>query len=65
MHGTAREATDLARALVDGARDEGADIAVCPPFPHLAAVRDAVAGSEVAVGAQDVYWEASGPSPER
>jgi triosephosphate isomerase len=54
MHGTAREATDLARALVDGARDEGVDLAVCPPFPYLAAVAGVVAGTRVALGAQNV-----------
>ena len=36
------------------------DVAVCPPFPHLAAVREAVRGSAVAVGAQNAYWEPAG-----
>jgi len=60
MHGTAREAVDLARAIVDGARGEGPDIAVCPPFPHLPAVAGFVAGTRVALGAQDVSRHDSG-----
>ncbi len=54
------EASALARAVVEATAGAPCDIAVCPPFPHLAAVREAVRGSEVAVGAQDVYWEETG-----
>lgn len=60
MHGTSRDAADLARALVDGHRDAGADVAVCPPFPYLAAVAGIVSGSRVALGAQDVSRHAPG-----
>ena len=61
MNGTAREADRLARALVDGRPpDGGADAAVCPPFPHLGVVSGIVAGTEVALGAQDVSRHASG-----
>ena len=60
MNTTEAEAADLARGVAEATAGAPCDIAVCPPFPHLAAVRDAVAGSEVAVGAQDVFWEASG-----
>ena len=35
-------------------------MAVCVPFPHLASVREGLAGSHVRLGAQDVYWEPSG-----
>lgn len=37
-----------------------ADIVVCPPFPYLAAVHEALAGSRIALGAQNMYFEASG-----
>jgi triosephosphate isomerase len=33
------------------------DTAVCPPFPYLAVVAEALQGSPVAVGAQDLFWE--------
>ena len=61
MNGTVREAAHLARALVDGRPpDGGADVAVCPPFPYLGAVAGILAGTGVALGAQDVSRHASG-----
>jgi triosephosphate isomerase len=39
---------------------EGADLAVCPPSPYLDAVGRAVAGSPVALGAQNMYHEPQG-----
>ena len=60
MNTSEEEAAALAGAVAEATVGAPCDVAVCPPFPHLAAVREAVAGTEVAVGAQDVYWEASG-----
>ena len=60
MHGTAQEAGRLARAVVDGHRGRAAEVAVCPPFPHLATVSGIVAGTPLALGAQDVSRHASG-----
>jgi len=37
-----------------------AEIAICPPFTCLPAVRQAVLGSQVQLGAQDVFWEKQG-----
>jgi triosephosphate isomerase len=36
------------------------DIVVCPPFTALGAAADALRGSNVALGAQDLYWEKKG-----
>ena len=36
------------------------DIAVCPPNVYIKAVSDALAGSNIGVGAQDVYFEKEG-----
>jgi triosephosphate isomerase len=36
------------------------DIAVCPPYTNLTVVEEAIRGSTIKLGAQDVYWEASG-----
>jgi triosephosphate isomerase len=36
------------------------DVVVAPPFPFLRAVLDAATGSPLAVGAQNMHWEASG-----
>ncbi len=61
MHKTIAEAVVLVkelRASLEGVT--GCDVAVCPPFPALAAVRDALAGSGIGLGAQNVHWEPAG-----
>ncbi len=61
MHGTVRESADLAggvRRQLEGI--EGVEVVVCPPFPFLYAVRDALDGSKILLGAQDCHWEAKG-----
>jgi triosephosphate isomerase len=61
MHQTIEEAIALVKELrtaLEGVT--GCDVAVCPPFPALAAVREALAGSAIAVGAQNVHWEEQG-----
>lgn len=57
MHNTtekARELVELLRPLV-GASE--AEVVVCPPFTAIAATVNAAAGSNIAVGAQDLFWE--------
>ena len=39
---------------------DGVDVAVCPPFVSLGAAVLALAGTEIAVAAQNVHWEESG-----
>ena len=55
-------AVSIASAASAGAASgvAGVNLIVCPPFVALGAVRDAVAGSGVAVGAQNVHAEDSG-----
>ena len=60
MHGTAAEAAALAGAVRDGAAGLPADLLVCPPFVHLAAVAALLRGSAVAVGAQDCHAAGKG-----
>ena len=60
MNTTEDEAAALTRGVVEATRGAGCDVAVCPPFPHLAAVREAARGTHVWVGAQNVHWEGSG-----
>src|SRR2546430_8657132 len=52
-------ATELARAVVKGA-PSGVQAGVAPPFVYLDAVGQALAGSPVLLGAQDVYFEKNG-----
>jgi triosephosphate isomerase len=54
-------ARDLAAAIVKGvASSTSVRVAVCPPFPYLATVADALRGSSVALGAQNCYPEKEG-----
>jgi triosephosphate isomerase len=53
--------TALAAAIAAGVGAiAGVDLVVCPPFVSLAAVRDAVAGSGVSVGAQNMHADGNG-----
>jgi triosephosphate isomerase len=61
MNMTAASSVDLVNALKAAVKDvTTVDIAVVPPFVYLAAVAKAAAGSNIAVGAQDVYFEGNG-----
>ena len=60
MNTSESEAVELARAVASSTVSAACDVAVCVPFPHLAAVRDALRGSDVGLGAQDVHWEPKG-----
>jgi triosephosphate isomerase len=60
MHGSMAEAAALAGAVREGAAGLPADLLVCPTFLHVAGVAAAVAGSVVAVGAQDCHAAAKG-----
>jgi triosephosphate isomerase (TIM) len=55
------EAGDRARELAGlvGKNDQ-IDVGICPTFLSIHAVAQAVAGSAVGVGAQDVFWKSSG-----
>lgn len=60
MNTTEAEAIALSRDVAAQTAGVPCDVAVCVPFPHLGAVRDALRGSHVRLGAQDVYWEPRG-----
>jgi len=54
-------AVALAEGVAREARNvDGVDLAVCPPSPYLDAVARALAGSRVALGAQNMYHEPQG-----
>jgi len=51
----------LANAIVKGVgNDTRVTVAVCPPFPYLARIGEALKGSAVALGAQNMYPEKEG-----
>jgi len=61
MTTTAASARALAAGVVQGlGTEDRVTVAVCPPFPYLAAVAEVLKGSPVALGAQDCYHEKEG-----
>jgi triosephosphate isomerase len=61
MYKTADEARKLAAEVRDAADAvEGVDVLVCPPFTALPAVADELSGSNVMLGAQNVFYEENG-----
>ncbi len=56
MYTTTSAARQLAREVVAGVGNEqGVQVIVCPPFPYLGVVGEALQGSRVALGAQNAY----------
>ena len=61
MNGLLAEARPLAAAIRDGLKRPGrVEVVLCPPFTALAAVAEIVAGSPIALGAQNCHHEAAG-----
>lgn len=61
MHKTVAEGAALAQDIKQAAAGlGGVEVVLCPPFTGIAAVAEAVNGSDVKVGAQNIYWEEQG-----
>lgn len=60
MNKTVQEALDLVSELKPMVADVKAEVVVCPPFTALHAVRMALDGSNIGLGAQNVFWKKSG-----
>ncbi len=60
MNGRRADGLALARAVVAGAGNIGAELLVCPPATLLAPIGEALAGTAVALGAQDCHPAPSG-----
>jgi triosephosphate isomerase len=62
MHTTKSEAVSLAQGIKSAASAVAGkvEVGVCPPFVYLSAVADALKGSPVALGAQNMYFEPKG-----
>lgn len=60
MFGSLAMAKNLAEALVAEQFSGDVDVVVCPPFPYITTVANAVQGSTVGLGAQNVYPESEG-----
>jgi triosephosphate isomerase len=61
MNKNLSEAIDLAKGVRDGLDSVGGvEVVLCPPFISLPVVRDAVQGSPIKVGSQNMHFEESG-----
>ena len=60
MNTTPADAGELAATIAARTQEPGVVRVICPPFVCLSAVRDALAGKDVFVGAQNVHHEAAG-----
>jgi triosephosphate isomerase len=60
MNTTPADAGELAATIAARTEEPGVVRVICPPFVCLSAVRDALAGKDVFVGAQNVHHELAG-----
>ena len=62
MNKTVPQSIELVRELLDGVRGGtgGVEVAIFPPFTSLWTLYQEISLSDIALGAQDIYWEASG-----
>ncbi len=61
MNTNAADGVALAKGLREALADvDGIDMAVCPPAVYLAGIAEALSGSNIAVGAQNCYYEDKG-----
>ena len=61
MNGSTAANEALCAGIVDGlSRAQGVELLVCPPYPYLEPVGRLLAGSGIALGAQDVHEESAG-----
>lgn len=62
MYKTIGEAVQLANGIKRGMLDfsNAVDVALCPPFITLSVVYDVISDTDIALGAQDLFWEKEG-----
>jgi triosephosphate isomerase (TIM) len=62
MHKTSQEAAETARALAGylSPPPQEMEVMIAPPFTALSTVSDALGGSGIALGAQNLHWERQG-----
>ncbi len=60
MNGSRAEGQTLAKALAEGLGEVSQEVAVCVPFVYLTDIREVLASSPIALGAQNVADQASG-----
>lgn len=60
MNKTIPEALELIHDLIPLVKDARAEVVVCPSFICLSSVKDAIAETNIQLGAQNMHWEEKG-----
>ncbi len=60
MNNTQQKAVELVKALAPKVADATCEVVVCVPFTDLAAVKKAIRGTKIKLGAQNVHWAEKG-----
>ncbi|NLB41509.1 MAG: triose-phosphate isomerase [Clostridiales bacterium] len=60
MNKTPEEAAAMVKKLAPLVKNSEVDVVICAPYVALQAVKEAAAGTNVKVGAQNMHWEESG-----
>ncbi len=60
MHKTPSQTVSLINELKPLVKDAQVEVVVCPPFVCLPAAKEALAGSNIKLGAQNMHWEEQG-----
>lgn len=60
MNKTPEEAAAMVKELAPLVKDSNVEVVICAPYVALQAVKEAAAGTNIKVGAQNMHWEESG-----
>lgn len=60
MNTNLKEGLELAGELSTQSTNTNVEVVICPPFTHLVAISQVIDGTDIALGAQNMYWEESG-----
>ena len=60
MNKTPAEGVELVKELIPMVKDADTDVVVCVPFTSICAVAEAVKGTNIGVGAQNMHFKESG-----
>lgn len=60
MHKNVQQSVEFVQQLADKVANTSVEVVVCPPFTALYPVAEAIKGTNIALGAQNVHWEEQG-----
>src|SRR5690606_20926113 len=60
MYKTNTEAKALVNGLKEKTMPAAVEVVLCPPFTALSTVAELLRGTEIGLGAQDLFWEDEG-----